>query len=151
MRDMLIPTLATSTRPIIRLETGYTALIDTGAEIPMCQDAKILVQKYNAKKLISIESKHAPISASGHNMPGELFDIEQFKIGELIYPHMRFLVPQNAVFTTDFLFSASMFQGLVLEIDFCTHYLKITIPDGRNNIRNVAYTKDGRLHILENH
>lgn len=83
-------------------------------------------------------------------MKGCLFELEVFEFGDLIYPHLHMFVPDKPEFEATFLISASMFYGLICEIDYYRHRLTITIPDEKSNVLNARFEKDGVSYILAN-
>lgn len=45
--------------------------------------------------------------------------------------------------------SATMFDGLIYEINTKTHKLNITVPNGESNVRNLRIEdSNGHLHVL---
>ena len=147
MNEFILELDKNSTRPICRLDNNLSALIDTGADIPLCSDSETLKEFYKARLIKHCNQDEAPKGVS-ESLPSDLYDVEIFRLGDIIYPHLRVFVPYKAVFTTDFIISVSMLYDLTCSFDFSSHTLKVIIPDGQNNIRNAKYDKEGNSFIL---
>lgn len=132
-------------RPVVILDNNLTALLDTGAFVPVWTDDEDLLKSvYNAKLI----KKDVPLSGFGGTTKGNCYQIT-LQIGNLIYPNMSIVV--NSELNTPFqmILSATMFNGLIYEIDDINHKLNVTIPDGESAVRNVKIKEsNGRLHIL---
>ena len=145
MQEYLFRTLQDSTRPVIQVGEHLTAVIDTGADIPVCSNAKMLVSKYGAVEIKLPRENKRPRGIGG-KIPGKVYMVKSFTVGPLTYPNIKFFVPDHPTMDDNFLFSASMFEGMILEIDLKNHYFKITLPDDEQNVRLVSFDKDGE-HI----
>lgn len=135
-------------RPVIQLNSwhNFEALLDTGAFIPIwTADEKILnvlggkCVKYNVA-----------FGGFGGETSGNLYELESILIGSLVFPRMDIIACRdlkNVPF--QMILSATMFSGLIYEIDDKNHKLNVTIPDDESMVRNLM-VKDskGKLHIL---
>ncbi len=60
-----------------------------------------------------------------------------------------FLFLGLVVLPVNFIISATMFEGLMYQIDTVNHVLNIDVPDQESHIRNMKVVDtDGRLHVL---
>ncbi|MCR5651015.1 MAG: hypothetical protein K6F86_07535 [Lachnospiraceae bacterium] len=146
MKKIVFSTDKNYTRPIITLY-GQQALFDSGADIPSCNDAEFLISEFNAKE-IELPVKPFVHGVGKDKVYGRIFDVEMFKIKELMYPHLRIFVPDEPGFKTTFLLSASMFYGLSCTIDFKNSALEIVVPDEQQLVRNVIFETDGEKYFL---
>lgn len=149
MKDEMILELDnTLLRPTI-LTNGITALFDTGALIPMANmRASILEKQFGARVVI----KDAEISGIGGVCKGSVYTIPVFTLSKLTYPEFHVFVPNNRIKgMADFLFSATMFNGLIYEIDTPNHRMLIRVPDKESCVRNLRiYDSKGKLYVLAN-
>lgn len=146
MRKISFSTDKNYTRPIITLY-GQQALFDSGADIPSCNDAELLISEFNAKEII-LPQKPSVHGVGSEKVFGRIFDVEMFEVKELMYPHLKFFVPDEPGFKTTFLLSASMFYGLTCTIDFNCKSLEIVVPDDQQLVRNVIFKADGEKYFL---
>ena len=146
MNKIVFSTDEQYTRPIITLY-GQQALIDSGADIPACNDAGLLKSEFKAREII-LPEKPSVNGVGKEKIYGRIFDVEIFKVNDLVYPHIKFFVPDDPGFKTTFLLSASMFYGLSCTIDFEKHRFEIVVPDNQQLIRNVIFETDGEKNFL---
>ena len=146
MNKIVFSTDEQFTRPIITLY-GQQALIDSGADIPACNDADFLISAFNAQEVI-LPEKPSVNGVGKEKVFGRIFDVDMFIMKELMYPHLKFFVPDEPGFKTTFLLSASMFYGLVCTIDYEKHRYVIVVPDGQQLVRNVIFKADGEKNFL---
>ena len=142
MQQYTFKTSQNNTRPTIRVYENLSAVIDTGADIPVCADANVLVERFGAREQIIPDESIETIGIGG-NIRGRIFRVKGFELGPLIYPELNFFVPNKPTMTTTFLFSSSMFSNLICEVDFKNHYFRITLPDDEQTVRLVTFEKDG--------
>ena len=145
MQEYTFKTSHKSTRPVIVVYGGLTAVIDTGADIPLCSSAEVLLNEFGAKEL-KLPGKQIETHGIGGKVKGRIFVVSEFQLGPLIYPNLKFFVPDRTTMRDTFLLSASMFEGMILEIDLKNHYFKVTLPDDEQGVRLVSFNKDGE-HI----
>lgn len=135
-------------RPIIELKSWHNleALLDTGAFFPVwTMDEDIL--KILGGKCIR---KEVPFSGFGGETRGNLYELQSIVIGDLVFPNIHIIACKdlkNVPF--QLVLSATMFSGLIYEIDSKNYKLNITIPDDESTVRNLRIEdSDGKLHIL---
>jgi hypothetical protein len=131
-------------RPVITLNNGLTALLDTGAEIPVWTASEnLLVRRLNAKPL----NIRAPIKGYGGTTYGDVFRVS-LQIGELAYPNT--IIVANSELKTPFplILSATMFDNLIYEIDNIKHCITITVPDDENLERNIVLTDSNGNRVV---
>jgi len=149
MQSYVFRTLNDSTRPTIQIGNHLTAVIDTGADIPVCSEASVLTSQYHAVEIRIPGELLKPRGISG-TITGKTFLIKDFVVGPLVYPQMKFFVPNRPTMDDTFLLSASMFSGLICEMDFKNHYFKITLPDDEQLVRLVSFDKHGEHFCWNN-
>lgn len=135
-------------RPIIELKSWHNleALLDTGAFFPVwIMDEDIL--KILGGKCIR---KQVLFGGFGGETKGNLYELQSMVIGDLIFPNTHIIACKdlkNVPF--QLVLSATMFNGLIYEIDSKNYKLNITIPDDESTVRNLRIKdSDGKLHIL---
>lgn len=135
----------TRQRPIVLLKNGLTALFDTGAYIPVwTDDEDILVSELGAE----LVKREVPLSGFGGSTCGNLYKVN-LDIGGILYPNMYIIANNEINATFNLILSATMFEGLIYQIDTVNHVLNIDIPDRESNIRNLrVVNEDGRLYVL---
>jgi len=140
-------------KPTINIDE-MVVLIDTGADVPTFMlTEKQLKDVYNAKLFKSVDDKGEPLKIGGFGgkCTGKIYELEMFKLGELIFPNMRVFVPDNGIKGIDIVISASMFDGLMYDIDTINHTLTVHVPEKEQLIRRVKLEdKDGNIIVLLN-
>lgn len=132
-------------RPVVMLNNGLTALLDTRAYIPIwTDDEDIIVSKMGGKMV----QKDVPIAGFGGLTCGNMYKVT-LDVGGIVYPDLHIVVNNELNVSFNMILSATMFDGLMYQIDTVNHVLNIDIPDYESNIRNMrVIDKDGRLHVL---
>lgn len=145
MQQMVIDLDDKQQRPVAILENGLTALLDTGAYMPVwVDDESILIENLGAKLVM----KNVPLTGFGGTTRGNLYQVT-IKIGALVYPNMHIVANNELNTPFNMILSATMFQRLIYEVDDSNHKLNITVPDGETMVRNLVVRDSGdRLHIL---
>lgn len=70
-------------------------------------------------------------------------------IGGILYPNMHVIANNDINATFNLILSATMFEGLIYQIDTVNHVLNVEIPDGESNVRNLrVVNEEGRLFVL---
>lgn len=82
---------------------------------------------------------------------GNLYIIPVFTLGDLMYPNL----PRVAVFESNIpaqmILSATMFNGLIYQINDKDKSLRISIPENSSTVRRLKVNdSNGKLHILCN-
>ena len=132
-------------RPVLRLDNDIAALLDTGAEIPVYTlGAESLKLIYDAELVL----ENVSIGGFGGKHYGDVYKLKFFRLGNLVYPNIH-------IFVTDFdnrfpfILSASMFYGLIYEVDTKRHALTVRIPDDESEVRNLRIVReDGGLYVM---
>lgn len=132
-------------RPVVLLSNGLTALLDTGAYIPVwTDDEDILVSDMKAE----LVKENVPLSGFGGSTYGNLYKVN-IDIGGIVYPNMHIIANNDINATFNLILSATMFEGLIYQIDTVNHVLSVDIPDHESNIRNLRVeSKDGKQYVL---
>lgn len=137
-------------RPIIELKTwyGFEALLDIGAFFPIwTADERIL-----AKAGGTLEKGNVRFSGFGGETVGNLYCLDSFIIGDLIYPNMSIIACTDLKEVPfQLILSATMFDNLIYEIDCKNHKLNVTVPDDESVVRNLKIRDSrGSLYVLCN-
>ena len=118
-------------RPIVMLQKGLKALLDTGAYIPVWVGGERVLSEGLGAELVS---KNISFTGVGGIAYGNLYKVT-IQVGDLMY----------------IILSATMFAHLIYEIDDKNHKLNITVPDSESMIRNLRIVdKNGKLYVLCN-
>ena len=71
------------------------------------------------------------------------------QVGDLIFTNMHIVANSELNNSYNLILSATMFEGLIYEINTKTHKLNITVPNGESNVRNLRIEDaNGHLHVL---
>lgn len=134
-----------SQRPIVVLE-GILAMFDTGAYFPVwTDDEDILVSVLGAK----LVKRGVEFGGFGGMTKGNLYQINNFTLGDLIYPNMYIVSCNDLNVPFHMILSATMFCHLIYEIDDWNHKFNVTIPNGQSVVRRLVIEDyDGKLHVL---
>ena len=147
MRQFTLRLDATQQRPVVLLKNTLTALLDTGAYIPIWTDDEDILVSMMGGKLIK---KNVPFTGFGGTAYGNLYQIT-IEIGDLIFPNMHIVANSELNTSYNLILSASMFDGLIYEIDTKTHRLNVTVPDKETLVRNLRVVdSNGNVHIMCN-
>ncbi|MDD7332919.1 MAG: hypothetical protein PUG70_00830 [Lachnospiraceae bacterium] len=143
MRQITLNLDGSYRRPVAVLQNGLRAMLDTGAFIPVWTDnEEILVKMMGAKFLQS----NVPISGFGGTTYGNLYQVT-LNIGDLIFPNMPIVANNELDPPFNMILSATMFSGLIYEVDTVNNVLNINVPDAESFIRNLTFDngKGGRI------
>lgn len=89
-----------------------------------------------------------PFGGFGGMTTGTLYRIPLFRCGELIFPELPIIAAQIDL-PCQMLLSATMFGGLIYEIDDCHHQFNVTVPDRESLIRKLTVEdKNGKMYVL---
>ena len=145
MRQMTLKLDRSQQRPVVIVGDGMTALLDTGAYIPVwTDDENVLVEKLGAE----LVAKGVTFTGFGGRAIGNLYKVTLW-VGDLISPDMTVISNDDLEVPFNMILSATMFQNLIYEIDDKNHRLNITIPDEESMVRNLRIiNSDGRIHVL---
>ena len=147
MKQFMLRLDATQQRPVVLLKNTLTALLDTGAYIPIwTDDEDILVSALDGKLI----KRNVPFTGFGGTAYGNLYQIT-LEIGDLIFPNMHIVANSELNTSYNLILSATMFDGLIYEIDTKNHRLNVSVPDEETLIRNLRVVdSNGSCHILCN-
>lgn len=132
-------------RPVVVLKNGLTALLDTGAYIPVwTDDEEILVSGLGAKFV----RNNVPLSGFGGTSYGNLYKVNM-DVGGILYPDMHIIANNDIEAAFNFILSATMFDGLIYQIDTVNHIFNVDVPDKESIVRNLKVeNRDGRQFVL---
>lgn len=136
-----------SSRPIIDDFYGATALIDTGAEIPVCTlSGSVLRDTFDAELRLANTS----ITGFGGKDYGDVYVLKSFKWKELEYPSLPVFVPKETHgLKVRWIISASMLDRLEYTVNMKTLRLTVNIPEDESRQRRLrVYDSKGKLHVL---
>lgn len=92
--------------------------------------------------------ENVPFSGFGGTTTGNLYRVT-FQVGELVYPSMPILANSELDVTFDVILSASMFDGLIYQVDTVNHVLTVEVPDNESTVRNIKLRdSSGRWFVL---
>lgn len=145
MKQMTLTLDNLQQRPVVLVGENMTALLDTGAYIPVWTDEEsVLVEQLGATLL----AEDVMFSGFGGQTSGNLYRVT-IQVGELFYPNMVIIVNNEMDVPFNLILSATMFQNLIYEIDDKNHKLNITVPDGESTVRNLHIVNSkGRISVL---
>lgn len=147
MRQVTLRLAADVERPVVIVGGNMTALLDTGAYIPVWTDEEsILTEKLGAV----LQKKGISFTGYGGTAVGNLYQVT-LKVGALTYPNMSIIANQDLDTPFNLILSATMFRGLIYEVDDVNHFFNISIPDNESMVRNLRIVEEnGRIHVLCN-
>lgn len=99
-----------------------------------------------------MEQEGVMFKGFGGEAAGNLYRLNMFVIGELIFPNMSIIACSDLERVPfQLILSATMFDNLLYEIDNKHHRLNITVPDDEALVRNLRIRDtSGRLHVFCN-
>lgn len=122
------------------------AMLDTGALYPVWTKSEELLVKLLNAKLIKAK---VPVSGFGGTTEGNAYTIPILQVGNLMFTNIHIIASNMVTIPFSMILSATMFQGLIYEIDTVNNSFNVTIPDNESNIRNYKLLgSDGNIHIL---
>ena len=147
MKQMTLKLDIDQQRPVVIVGGNMTALLDTGAYIPVWTDEESILSEKLGAELVA---EGVTFTGFGGETSGNLYKVT-LQVGELVYPNMSIVA--NAELDTPFnlILSATMFQSLIYEVDDKNHRFNVTVPDGESTVRNLRIeNSDGRIFVLCN-
>ena len=142
MKEFSTPLISDYARPAIKLY-GMPTLIDTGAVIPVFSVYPYFLEKTFAGKMIL---QHGHISGFGGKEYGSVYSLKNFKAGELTFENLEVFVPDKPDFKFRFLLSATLFHGMVYEIDTINQKFTVRMKDDQPLTREFKIKDlDGKL------
>lgn len=134
-------------RPVVVLKNGLTALLDTGAYIPVWTDDEDILISFLGAELIR---NNVQMSGFGGVTYGNLYQVN-IDVGGILYPNMHIIANNDIDASFNFILSATMFHGLIYQIDTVNHVLNIDVPDTESIVRNLRVeSRNGQQFVLCN-
>ena len=133
-------------RPIIFLQDFFhlDAMLDTGSVLPVWVEDEGWLAEIGS----ILVTANQPFGGFGGTAIGTLYRIPLFRCGDLVYPNLP-IIAAKINLPCQMLLSATMFSGLIYEVDDCHHRFNVTIPDTESSIRNLRIEdREGTLHVL---
>lgn len=132
--DFIIPFTESVGRPIVRLKKGHTAMIDTGATVPIwTSDVEVLKSEYDAY----LDAENRRCKWFGGVTKGDLYRIPLFSFGNLQFPQMPILSIENEDFLADLIIPALAFKNLRIEFDFKDDNMLVVLPPNESSVRQL--------------
>lgn len=139
MRRFTLPLSKNVPTPINNIKQPFVinAMLDTGALFPIWITYEEMLEDIGG---ILVEKG---VEFGGMTL-GNLYRIPVFRVGDLMFPDLPIIASRHGL-PCQMLVSATMFGGLIYEVDDHRHRLSITIPDGVSHIRKLF--TDEKMHI----
>lgn len=132
-------------RPVVLLANGLTALLDTGAYIPVWTDEEDILTSDMGAELVK---EKVQLFGFGGSTYGNLYRVT-IDVGGILYPNMHIIANNDINAAFNLILSATMFDGLIYQIDTVNHVLNVDVPDKESNIRNLRIeSREGRQFVL---
>ena len=94
--------------------------------------------------------KNVPFTGFGGTAYGNLYQVT-LEIGDLMFPNMHIVANSELNTSYNLILSATMFDGLIYEIDTKAHRLSVSVPDEESIVRNIRIVDSaGKTYILCN-
>ncbi len=134
-------------RPVVVLKNGLTALLDTGAYIPVWTDDEDILISFLGAEFIR---NNVQLSGFGGAAYGNLYKVN-LDVGGILYPNMHIVANNDIDASFNLILSVTMFDGLIYQIDTVNHVLNIDVPDTESVVRNLRIeSRDGQQFVLCN-
>lgn len=147
MKQFTLRLDATQQRPVVLLKNSLTALLDTGAYIPVWTDEEDILASVMGGKVVK---RNVPFTGFGGIAYGNLYQVT-LEIGDLVFPNMHIVANSELNTSYNLILSATMFDGLIYEIDTKAHRLNVSVPDEESIVRNLRIVdKNEKVYILNN-
>lgn len=148
MKQFVMPLVKNSLRPVVKMTNwnNFRALLDTGAYFPIWTDDEHILDDLGGR----LVKKDIFFGGFGGTARGCLYELESMTVGGLIFPNTHIIACRDLKDVPfQLILSATMFRGLIYEIDDKNHRLNITVPDKESTVRNLRIEdSEGRVHIL---
>ena len=116
-------------------------MLDTGAVLPVWASNEEHLKDIGAV-LVALNQPFGGMTR------GSLYRIPLFRCGNLLYPELP-VVACRSDLPCQMILSATMFSGLIYEVDDFRHRFNVTIPDTQSHVRKLAIEdRNGKLHVL---
>lgn len=147
MKQFTLRLDATHQRPVVLLKNSLTALLDTEAYILVWTDEEDILVSVMGGKLVK---RNVPFTGFGGIAYGNLYQVT-LEIGDLVFPNMHIVANSELNTSYNLILSATMFDGLIFEIDTKAHSLNVSVPDEESIVRNLRIVdKNEKILILNN-
>ena len=146
MKQFTLPLIHRAQRPTAVLHDFYhlSAMLDTGAVLPVWVEDEVKLKELCAVPI----AKDQPFGGFGGMTTGTLYRIPIFRCGELLFPEFP-IIAARIDLPCQMLLSATIFSGLIYEIDDCNHQFNVTIPDHESRVRKLTIEdNNGNIHVL---
>jgi hypothetical protein len=133
-------------RPIVYLADYFqlNAMLDTGSLFPVWVENEDFLKNIGGIPI----AYNQPFGGFGGMATGTLYRVPIFRCGELMFPEFPIIASQISL-PCQMLLTATMFSGLIYEVDDCHHRFNVTIPDRQSCVRKLTIEdSQGRLHVL---
>lgn len=135
-------------RPIIKLDmifSGCTALLDTGAIIPVWTKDVKLLQRLGG----TLVKRNVGFAGFGGKTKGDLYNMNLI-LDKIVFPKLPIIVHNDDSIPGYFLFSATMFKSMIYTIDDITKQFIVISPSNQvcQNIKVI--TNNGKISVLVN-
>ncbi|MDE6221426.1 MAG: hypothetical protein K2G51_13550, partial [Lachnospiraceae bacterium] len=91
MKQIILDLDKSQQRPVVMLENGLKALLDTGAYIPVWVGGERILSEALGAQLVK---KHISFTGFGGTAYGNLYQVT-IQIGELLYPNMHIIASND--------------------------------------------------------
>ena len=146
MKQFVLPLVKGAQRPTAILENFHhlTAMLDTGAVLPVWVEDEDGLKDMGGIPVAT----NLPFGGFGGTTMGTLYRIPLFRCGELMYPELP-IIASKIDLPCQMLLSATMFGGLIYEVDDCNHKFSVSIPDRESHVRKlIVEDRNGNVHVL---
>ena len=146
MKQFTLPLIQKAQRPTARLENFFhiRAMLDTGSLFPVWVEAEEILKSIGGLPI----AYNQPFGGFGGMTAGTLYRLPLFRCGDLIFPEMP-IIASRINLPCQMLLTATMFSGLIYEVDDHNHRFNVTIPDKESHIRKLTIEdRNGVLHVL---
>ncbi len=148
MRRFMLNLNSRYQRPVIQLSSwhNFEALLDTGAFFPVWTANERILNVLGGKCV----KNNVVFGGFGGETSGNLYELKSISIGSLVFPSIHIIACKDLEDVPfQLILSATMFSGLIYEIDDKKHKLNVTIPNDESMVRNLAIKDSkGKLHIM---
>ncbi len=120
------------------------AMLDTGAILPVWVSNEKILRAVGGVPI----AQNQPFGGFGGMTTGTLYKLPLFRMGNLIFPELP-IIASRIDLPCQLILCATMFSGLIYEIDDCNHKFNVTIPDQESPIRKLTVEdRNGNLHVF---
>jgi len=146
MRQFTLQLRKNTQRPTVRL-TSYAninAMLDTGSLFPVWVEDEEVLKSIGGVPI----AYNQPFGGFGGMTTGTLYRLSLFQCGDLMFPELP-IIASRINLPCQMLLTATMFSGLIYEVDDHNHRFNVTIPDKESHIRKLTIEdRNGKLHVL---